>query len=429
MMGWRLAAVAAIYTVGAVYGLDYYGSHLRPTTRTRTDVVRLTPHSRQYGAVTVTLTERSTTRGHSGVTSDVARRDVAIDLENGPFRATFVRDALGGANLYRDASGAERKTAAPFTDEFRSWVADHKVDVSNPAVAAELDTLATAVAQAGTERALWDALTNRSDRYFTRLSSARYTDPSGSGFYYEGAIGVTIVVGLALLALVWLRYRRRLSDALAAAAAPGPARAAPGETLAAGGDVGSRLATARTLSVMFSDVKDYTARAARESRLGVLDLVRRHRDLARPIVKRRGGRVVKSLGDGLLITFESATDAVLAGLEIQAAAAAHSRDAFADRDKLELRIAVSTGEVAVDGGGDVFGDAVNLASRAQQQASPGEVLFTEATWATINRREVRGADAGMFELKGVAEPVRLYRAGAMAADAGAAAPVESDGTE
>jgi len=112
---------------------------------------------------------------------------------------------------------------------------------------------------------------------------------------------------------------------------------------------------------------------------------------------------------GLLIVFESATDAVLAGVEIQAAAAAHNRDAFADRDKVELRIGVSTGEVATDGG-DVFGDAVNLASRAQQQAAAGDVLFTEATCATINRREVRFADAGTFELKGVPGAVRLYRA-------------------
>jgi adenylate cyclase len=167
--------------------------------------------------------------------------------------------------------------------------------------------------------------------------------------------------------------------------------------------------TVRTLSVMFSDVKDYTARAARESRLGILDLVRRHRDLAAPIVKRRGGRIVKSLGDGLLITFESATDAVLAGLEIQAAAASHSKSAFAERDKLELRIAVSTGEVAQEHG-DVFGETVNLASRAQQHAAPGEVVFTEVTWATINRREVPAADAGTFELKGIDGPVRLYRA-------------------
>jgi len=427
-MGWRLAAVAAIYTVAAVYGLDYYGSHLRPTTRTRTDVVRLTPHSRQYGAVTVTLTERSTTRGDSGVKSDVARRDVAIDLENGPYRATFVRDTLAGTNAYLDAAGIQRKTSAPFAQEFRAWVADHKIDVAGPVVAGEVDSLATAVAQAGTDGALWDALANRSDRYFTRNSAARYTDPEAGGPYFEAAIGAAVVVGLTLLLFVWLRYRRRLARVLAEAAAPGaePARRAHPR----GGDpAGERATTARTLSVMFSDVKDYTARTAQESRLGVLDLVRRHRDLAQPIVKRRGGRVVKSLGDGLLITFESATDAVLAGLEIQAAAAAHSRDAFADRDKLELRIAVSTGEVAVDGGGDVFGDAVNLASRAQQQASPGEVLFTEATWATINRREVRGADAGMFELKGVAEPVRLYRAAPMAADAVAAAPVESGGTE
>ena len=110
----------------------------------------------------------------------------------------------------------------------------------------------------------------------------------------------------------------------------------------------------------------------------------------------------------MLVTFESATDAVLAGLEIQSAAATLNRDAFSDRDKIELRIAVSTGEVAVDDG-DVFGEAVNLAARAQQHAAAGEVLFTEVTCATLSRQEVRFTEAGMFDLKGLPEPVRLYR--------------------
>src|SRR3712207_8871770 len=56
-------------------------------------------------------------------------------------------------------------------------------------------------------------------------------------------------------------------------------------------------------------MKDYTARTAQESRHGVLDLVRRHRALVQPVVRAHGGRIVKTIGDALLIAFDSATGA------------------------------------------------------------------------------------------------------------------------
>jgi class 3 adenylate cyclase len=279
---------------------------------------------------------------------------------------------------------------------------------ATPVVGDEIDAIATAIHHADKGR-FWDMLVNESGRLFDRRNAATFIDPAVGIYFYEKAVTSAILVGLALLAIVWFRNRKRLAAALASVHGLSPPLATDKSTTPVPAAPTPSKPIVRTLSVMFSDVKDYTARAAQESRLGILDLVRRHRDLAAPIVKRRGGSIIKSLGDGLLITFESATDAVLAGLEIQAAAAAHNKSAFADRDKLELRIAVSTGEVAQEHG-DVFGETVNLASRAQQHAAPGEVLFTDVTWATINRREVPAAEAGTFDLKGICDPVRLYRA-------------------
>lgn len=420
VVGWKLAVFGVAYTAAAAFAIDYYVTHVYPVRWAERQVFTRQPQSGAYKGIAVTLRQEFLAHGTAGRRHpDVAQRQVTVDLDVGADRHTFVRDVVAGTNNYRDAGGVARETTVAVSQELRRWMTDHGVKNDRPQVGVEMDHVALAITQAAQQGAFWETMINQSAPYFQR-DGAETASTSTSASAPEGALGAgAAVLGIGVLAAMTLRNRRRLAAALAegrggrtaTAAAPEAAPAAP---------------TVRTLTVMFSDVKDYTARTAGESRLGILDLARRHRDLAQPIVARRGGRVVKSMGDGLLVAFESATDAVLAGVEIQAAAAAHNRDAFAERDKVELRVGVSTGEVAIDGGGDVFGEAVNLASRAQQQAGAGEVVFTEATWGMVNRREVRFADAGAFELKGVAGAVRLYRAVAVAADAPVIAPVASE---
>ncbi|HEY7117668.1 MAG TPA: adenylate/guanylate cyclase domain-containing protein [Tepidisphaeraceae bacterium] len=407
VVGWQLALFAILFTLGAYYGIDHYVERVRPTTWTETQVVRAKPNSGSYQSVTVTLTQRFVTQGFSRPPgTPVRERRADVELNTGPNRFTFVRDVINGTNTYLDAKGVEQSNKRPLSDELGAWMADHGIDTSKPAVRGEIDTIADAITQSSQQGEFWERMANRSYHYFNRDMAYSSTSPDGNaGTLTTVATALAVGLGIAGLVGIWMLNRQRLAVALGKARPVPPLEPTPHDERGPRGTP-----TVRTLSIMFSDVKDYTARTAGESRLGVLDLVRRHRDLAQPIVKRRGGRVVKSLGDGLLIAFESATDAVLAGLEVQAAAAAHNRDAFAERDRVELRIAVSTGEVAIDDAGDVFGETVNLASRAQQQAAAGEVLFTQATCATINRQEVRFDDAGTFDLKGMPEPVRLYRA-------------------
>jgi len=168
------------------------------------------------------------------------------------------------------------------------------------------------------------------------------------------------------------------------------------------------VASTRTVTVLLTDIKDYTARAHDSSRQGALTLLRRHRDIVQPIVHRRAGRIVKSTGDGLIASFDSATDALLAGMEVQAAVESNNAQAFNDQDKFQLRIAVSTGEVAFVQD-DLFGQPVNLASRVQQLAEPGDVLFTDATFHAMNRREIRSDALGPVEVKGIAQKIQLHR--------------------
>jgi len=76
--------------------------------------------------------------------------------------------------------------------------------------------------------------------------------------------------------------------------------------------------------------------------------------------------------------------------------------------RLQARVGIHLGEVRIDRG-DVFGEPVNIAARIEALAGPGEVLFGESVWLSMNRAEVRAEDAGERELKGVPEPIRVFR--------------------
>jgi class 3 adenylate cyclase len=164
----------------------------------------------------------------------------------------------------------------------------------------------------------------------------------------------------------------------------------------------------RTVTIMLTDMQDYTSRAENSSRDDALSLIRRHRDIVQPIVQRRAGRIIKSTGDGLIAAFDSATDALLAGIDVQTAIALNNSQSFTEQNKFQLRIAVSTGEVAFVED-DVFGQPVNLASRVQQLAQPGDVYFTDATFHAMNRKEINAESIGPVEIKGVTGTINLYR--------------------
>ncbi len=158
--------------------------------------------------------------------------------------------------------------------------------------------------------------------------------------------------------------------------------------------------TSAVLTIMFIDMQDYSAQTATQSRLALAELIQKLRDVVEPYARRRNGRIVKSLGDGLLLTFASPTEALLGGAEIQADAKA--------ADLPPLRIGVSTGEVSVFTD-DVLGEPVNVASRIENMAEPGRVYFSEATFHAMTRSEVPHEEAGEFELKGLDGMRKVYR--------------------
>src|SRR5229473_1010625 len=111
-----------------------------------------------------------------------------------------------------------------------------------------------------------------------------------------------------------------------------------------------------------------------------------HDALLLPVIRGFGGRKVKSIGDALLVTFRSPTDCVLCGMAMQDRLASwNSRRA--PRERIEVRIAISLGEVRMDAD-DVTGDPVQLALRASAFADAGEVVLTESVYLAMNKSEV-----------------------------------------
>jgi len=120
------------------------------------------------------------------------------------------------------------------------------------------------------------------------------------------------------------------------------------------------------------------------------------------------GRVVKYMGDGLLIEFSSAIDAVACALEVQKAIT--SREAEIDEDhRIVFRIGVNLGDILVDDD-DIFGDGVNKAARLQEIAEPGGLCISGTIYELVKGEiDETFRDLGHRKLKNIADPVRIYR--------------------
>src|SRR5580698_1138024 len=206
--------------------------------------------------------------------------------------------------------------------------------------------------------------------------------------------------------------RRRLLDAIAVIAGAGPASPAK-STLSKGLQAS---AERRPITVMFCDLVGSTTLAAKLDAEDWRTLVNAYLDGASKAVTDYGGHVLKKLGDGLMALFgyphaqeNDAERAVRAALAIQRALDdLNANNIRSGAPELSARIGIECGSVVVDAGGEVFGEAPNVAARVQAAAEPGTVLVTPSV-----QRQVAGLfvveEKGAHELKGIAQPLSLYR--------------------
>ncbi|MBM1634977.1 tetratricopeptide repeat protein [Sulfitobacter mediterraneus] len=158
----------------------------------------------------------------------------------------------------------------------------------------------------------------------------------------------------------------------------------------------------RLAAIMMADVVGFS-RLMNDDELGTLSALQKHRaEVFDPVIAARGGRVVKLMGDGALVEFTSVVEAVEAALTIQ------QRTVQAD-GQIRMRIGINLGDVIIEGE-DIFGDGVNIVARLEALADPDGICITSIVQESIdNRIDASFEDAGQHKVKGIAQPIHVYR--------------------
>ncbi len=127
-----------------------------------------------------------------------------------------------------------------------------------------------------------------------------------------------------------------------------------------------------------------------------------------PQIAAHHGRLVKTMGDGLLVEFHSVVDAMRCAVDVQRAEAERNTGLIEER-RLSFRIGINLGDVIVEGD-DIHGDGVNFAERLQGLAEPGGIVISGTAYDQVKiKLPVGFADLGTQRVKNVVEPVRAYR--------------------
>ena len=150
-------------------------------------------------------------------------------------------------------------------------------------------------------------------------------------------------------------------------------------------------------AIAFLDISGFTSLTEEHGDEAAAELVGAIEDLVEAGARRHGGKIVKRLGDGVMLHFAQPAQAVAAARELVAGAA--------EAGLPPARVGIDSGRV-VFRDGDYYGRTVNLAARIAEHAGPGDVLVSEAVAAVVEGL----VEAGPAELKGLRDPIRLFRA-------------------
>ena len=158
---------------------------------------------------------------------------------------------------------------------------------------------------------------------------------------------------------------------------------------------------------MFTDMAGYTALGQKNESLS-LALVEEQRKLLRPVFGRHNGREIKTMGDGFLVEFSNAMDAVRCAYDVQRASREFNISQQGDQ-RITIRIGLHLGDV-VESQGDISGDAVNIASRIQSLAENGGISLTRQVYDQVqNKFELPLESLGTKSLRNVRAPLEVYK--------------------
>ncbi len=157
-------------------------------------------------------------------------------------------------------------------------------------------------------------------------------------------------------------------------------------------------------TVLFTDVEGSTALTQRLGDAKARELLREHERMVREALSAHAGSELKTMGDGFMASFSSATRALESSIAMQRAFAQHNETA---EEPIRVRVGLNAGEpIAEDE--DLYGTAVNLAARIAGKAKGGEILASDVVRGLVAGKEFLFADRGKRKLRGFEEPVRLF---------------------
>ena len=161
-------------------------------------------------------------------------------------------------------------------------------------------------------------------------------------------------------------------------------------------------------AILAADVAGYS-RLVENDEEGTLTQWKAHwHALIEPKIKEFHGRIVRVIGDGVLVEFASVVDAVRAAVEVQRGMAARNAEVPHDK-RIEFRMGINFGELIIDGR-DFWGDAVNIAARLEALADPGGICVSGRVQEDVKGKlDIVFEDAGEQQLKNIARSVRVYR--------------------
>jgi adenylate cyclase len=164
----------------------------------------------------------------------------------------------------------------------------------------------------------------------------------------------------------------------------------------------------RLAAIMSADVVGYSRLMGMDEARTLSRLKALRRELIDPAIAGHSGRTVKLMGDGALVEFASAVDAVACAIEIQRQLRERDADG-SEVDSIRFRIGINVGDIIIEGE-DILGDGVNIAARIEGVAEPGGISISEDAWRQVQGKVAANfVDTGEQSLKNIARPVRVYQ--------------------
>jgi adenylate cyclase len=161
-------------------------------------------------------------------------------------------------------------------------------------------------------------------------------------------------------------------------------------------------------AILAADVAGYSRLIGLDEEGTLARLKELRQTMIDPKISEHRGRIVKTMGDGLLVQFASAVDAVRCAVDIQRQMSEQHAETVQDQ-RIEFRMGINVGDIVIDGD-DIHGDGVNVAARLEGLAEPGGICVSAGVHDQVrDKLDLAFDDTGEHQLKNIARPVRVYR--------------------